>query len=425
MTADARIPIPWKHRWRRFRYGAMPVFGFLGCLVLTLWLWGEQDRMPNMVAVVEQKSIPVAAGVDGILIAPSGESDRYWELFQQVTKGNSIARLDDSHVRATLRTLRVQLASLDKQLLAAEKQFELDAVEGDDERIRHHLNLEVKWSKKQIDVLDLTTEIASTDLLLQPIRARMEYNAPLVRKGIVSSLQQDLLIRRCDQLQQQIDDEMMALSQAEASCAEARQRLDDLPRTERTFEADVLLAQIRAQITTQQAGIEKLELQRKALEITAPFTGVISQIHCWPGQFVRRGDAVVTLAATDAQETEGRAAFAIAYVRREQDVLPHIGMGVLVRSRAPGSPRANGKVTQVWSQFEQIPTRQLRNPNQPEWGLPIRIELQDHLTPGFRVFPGELLDVTLDTQAGKPQLERGGTIEDGSNSAPSIARVNP
>ena len=54
-------------------------------------------------------------------------------------------------------------------------------------------------------------------------------------------------------------------------------------------------------------------------------------------------------------------------------------MGVEVRARAAGSRPRESVVECIGPQVELIPVHQRRNPQLPEWGLPVRILLPDGL----------------------------------------------
>jgi len=399
MTTTGRIPTPLKHRWRRIRYSAMPTVCFVVCAVLTVWLWQEQTQLPNAVAVVEQKSVPVAASADGKIVSLWKSPEAECTIYDVVGKGQLLARLDDSAVQAALATLQTELAGLDKQLAVTEQQFSVDAAGRENDRKRHLLNLEVELGRCQLEVLDRSTRIETDEILLQRATARLQYNQKFEEEGAVSPLELQMLKMECDEIQQRINDSKTARIQAERLRDEAQSRLNDYRKTERMFDVTVLLGPIGAQIATQQARLKELQVQIQTLNIVAPFAGVICQIHCWPDQYVRRGDPIVTLAATGASGGEDQRIYAVAYIRRNQHVQLQPGMKVQVQSRAPGNPRAVGNVMQIGPQFEPVPLQHLRDPAVPEWGRPARIQLQ--LPVGFHVVPGEMLDVNFTALANK------------------------
>ncbi len=191
-------------------------------------------------------------------------------------------------------------------------------------------------------------------------------------------------------IHQEIEEKTKALNEAEKLWSQLNKQLDDNPPLTADRLAKLLLP-IRADMDTQQARIREVELQIDALEIRAPINGTICAIHSWPGQFIRAGEPIVTIAAD-----EGR--YAVAYVRQEERFHPRADMEVYVRARGSRHQMELVTIERVGPQFELIPVRLLRDPRTPEWGRPIRIALPKTLP----LMPGELIDIKFtDTQVKK------------------------
>ena len=128
MAKKTRIKIPLSQHWNHFRQAVLPFICFFGCVVLTVWLWQRQAFRGSLVGEVEMIMDDATATIDGLLLPLAGPvardqagnpiSQGYWESLGQVTKGQPIARLDDS----VLRAQRAELTALNEQLRA-----ELDA----------------------------------------------------------------------------------------------------------------------------------------------------------------------------------------------------------------------------------------------------------------------------------------------------------
>ncbi|MBN2477637.1 MAG: HlyD family efflux transporter periplasmic adaptor subunit [Pirellulales bacterium] len=395
MTGGNRIPIPLKHKWRRFRYNAMPILCFIACVLLMLGLWRHQGQMSNGLAEVERKCVPVAAGADGKLVAVStiagglarSNDHNYWALFDRVHEGQVIARLDDSLVRAAVVTLQEDVERLKVELPAAKEKIRVDALGREDNAARHRLNLTVQAEEAEIDVLDRKAQIEADEILLKRLIARLQYNEPLVRNKVIAAAEYQVIELERDEVQKRIDGNREALKEAEKIRDGAQRRLASYSDLADPPEVETLIGPIRAEIRTQMLRIDELNLQIRTLDIVAPFEGEICEIHCWPEQYVRRGDPIVTIAATGVPGEEPR--YAIAYVPETQRIRPEIGMVVGLQSRYPGNPRVQARIAQVGPQIQEIPPHLCRDPARPEWGLPVRIPLPDDL----RARPGELLDV--------------------------------
>ena len=102
MAHTSRIPTPLKQHWNRFRLGALPIISFIACVILTLYLWERQARYGSLVGEVEASQWEVAAGADGLLVAPE---NKVWQLFDPVKKGEVIAYLDKKVLKADMMLL--------------------------------------------------------------------------------------------------------------------------------------------------------------------------------------------------------------------------------------------------------------------------------------------------------------------------------
>jgi len=381
MTATQRIPIPWKHKWRRFRYSVMPVLSFVVCVGLTLWLWDRQGQLPNAVGEVEAVRVDVTAGSDGLLAPlPRGT----WTLFDQVEKGEVVARLDDRPVHAQAETVRLELERLRKELDAAAAQIELDEAVRRSTHLRNMAQMQWDLARLKLDVLDRRTALEVDRVELMARRARLDFLRSLREKEIVGELELTEEQMLYDQVAKRVAEQEKALSEAQSNLAAAQSNTATLPEP---VHADVarLLAPLQAAILAQESRVRELELAVQMLEIRAPISGTICAIHRWPGQHVRTGDPIVTIAAQ-----KGR--YIVSYVRQEQRLYVEPGMPVALRLRAPASREIPSSVERVGPQIEPVPPHLLRDPTRPEWGQPVRIVLP----PKLPVRPGELIDITFE-----------------------------
>jgi hypothetical protein len=108
----------------------------------------------------------------------------------------------------------------------------------------------------------------------------------------------------------------------------------------------------------------------------------VAAIYRYPGQHVRVGEPILTIAAIGSQ-------YIVSYVREEQRIRPAVGMEVTVQGRAIPRQSVLSRVERIGPQVEPIPPHQLRDPKILEWGLPVRITMPTGLT----LHPGELVDV--------------------------------
>ncbi len=382
MSTAQRIPIPWKHKWRRFRYSVMPVLSFLVSVVLALWLWDQQGRLPNAVGEIEAVRVDVIAGSDGLL-APLPQGS--WTLFDQVQKGQVIARLDDRQVRAEAETARLELERLRKELHAAAAQIELDEAVRRSDYVRNMAQILWDLTRLKLDVLDRRVAVEVDRVELKARQARMEFLRSLRQKEIIGELELAEEQMLYDQVVRRLAENQKALAEAETQESAAQQAAGQLSPLPPTADVARLIAPLQAAIDAQEGLVRELELAVEMLELRAPISGTICAIYRWPGQNVRIGDPIITLAAPTSN-------YVVSYVRQEQRLRIEPGMRVALRVRAPASREVASHVERIGPQVELIPPHLLRDPTRPEWGQPVKIVLP----PKLRVRPGELIDITFE-----------------------------
>ncbi len=298
----------------------------------------------------------------------------------------------------------------DKQLV---DKFEIESIRLDRDRTKEQLKERkkaLKEAEEQLDGAKQRRDQYAKESTATIEAAEKECKAALERRDEMRQLVQSYIDERrgalamvegqtedaekqkaaYEAIEQRVAEKTKALDEAVKLWSQLNKQLGDNPPLTADRLAK-LLAPIRADMGTQQARIREVELQIDALEIRAPINGTICAIHSWPGQFIRAGEPIVTIAAD-----EGR--YAVAYVRQEQRFHPRADMEVYVRARGSRHQMELVTIERVGPQFELIPTRLLRDPRTPEWGRPIRIALPKALP----LMPGELIDIKFtDTQVKK------------------------
>jgi multidrug resistance efflux pump len=154
---------------------------------------------------------------------------------------------------------------------------------------------------------------------------------------------------------------------------------------------------LRIAIAAAEGKLRELEEQLQHLDITAPIDGTITSIRAFPGQAVRVGDPIMTIASDQGQ-------FIVSYIRTNQAVRPEPNMLVDVRVRSTQTIHS-ARVISIGPQVEMVPEQQCRDPRVPEWGLPVHVTLPH----GVALRPGEIVDLIFHPGRGAPlgEIARG------------------
>lgn len=377
MTLYHRVPTPWRLRLQRLRHSALPIICFGVCLATAVWLWQRQMPQAVLVGEADVVRLDVGAPSDGRLIAFRSP----WTLYDAVQPHQVIARFDDTAARFELEAAKLEVERLHKELEAVRAQTLLAESDRRSNRLGDLLRAVWESESRRLDVLDRTLAMEIAKVELQRREARLEYLQSLLDSGAANQMQYSDELLLHDKLQRQVAEAATALSEAQTQHESARKQLADFPPLEEA-PIQTLLAPLQAAAAAQEARVKQLEYQIAALEVRAPMAGVIAAIHRWPGQTVRQGEPIVTIAT-------GESRYIVSYIRQEQQLHPEVGAGVEIRPRRIGSAPWRAVIDKVGPQVELIPEHQRRDPKLLEWGRPIRILLPRELP----AVPGELFDV--------------------------------
>lgn len=389
MSELPRIRTPWVHQWRRVRYQLLPVLMFGGAVVVSIWLWGRHFGLPLTVGEVQAVRVDAVAPVDGLLVKVP---DWMPDLFGSVSAGQVVARLDSQAATTTLAQMQSDLTRLRVSLAGFAMTAAGRTQTTEQALVREARNLALDIEKLRLGIVEreglIETDKAEVARLVERITAAQE----LVAKGLDSGLTlRDLQMQR-DVVQKRVEATQKALEEARVQRASCEKRLGTFTATE-VAEAEKMLAPIREAVLAQEQLLQDVKRQIQSLDICAPITGTITAIHAWPGQNVRAGTPILTIAATQGQ-------YIVSFMRQEQRVVPAVGMTVDVRVRSMPRTSSRSMIQEIGPQVEPLPAHHLRDPKVPEWGLPVRIAIPA----GMVLRPGELVDVAIKTGTSGPAM---------------------
>ena len=376
--------------WHRFRLGALPIISFVLMVLLTLALWEKQAYNGSVIGEIQGQRLDVVADMSGEIMTGSAT----WQLFQPVQKGDVIAQLDNQQTLARYEAAQAELVKLGKDLEAVRSNHEIEAINARQQQYQEWLRLKMDYEGKQIEFLQLTTQVRIDKASLQEVKNSIEkLSGLLTGPGGLAQLE-----REASDLQTRIAESEPLIRLTQQQRNQAKELLDAYSSTIELPEVETLLAPIRAGISVQEAVIEELDAELASLQITAPIGGVIAAVYRRPGQRVVAGDPIVTIASKEMT-------YVLSYVRENNPTPLHPGMGVVLRLRKPGVTHQDFRtqVEEVGPHVEPVPPHQLNDQSLSEWATPIKIRIPDSLRQQS-VRPGDLLNVILhDSQTAQAQ----------------------
>lgn len=123
----------------------------------------------------------------------------------------------------------------------------------------------------------------------------------------------------------------------------------------------------------------------EVVEVTAPISGTIVELTCWPGQTVVPGATIATIAADHSAQV-------IGFVPEDSPLVARPGMRVTLRPRTAGGKQYISEIEQVGQQIERVPRHQRVVASMPQWGTPVRIKAPDDAA----LMPGMLVDLRFE-----------------------------
>jgi multidrug resistance efflux pump len=131
-----------------------------------------------------------------------------------------------------------------------------------------------------------------------------------------------------------------------------------------------------------QRKMDALLLRREKLVLTAPCDGYVSQIPSRPGEAIMQGAEILSISEEDTRVI-------VAYAG--EGVVGQLATGKEIELVKDSKPEqiARSEITYIGPAVEQMPQRLWQNPNFPQWGRPMLIDIP----PGMTLIPGELVGI--------------------------------
>src|SRR6266850_6122053 len=217
---------------RRVRYQIVPILTLTICLILSVWLWVRRGGSVTAIGSVNAIQVPVNSKIDGLLV----QLPRKVQIFDSVSAGEVLARLDSSHIEAQIQRETERLNEVRRQLELLNK----------------------------IKPKNPTT--APTGGTSGAPAAATAGGAPL--KGSARN----------------------AIVRAEVAETDGDNEILNSPMLQNKFSLEMMA-------NGYEAKIQELEQRVLSQDIKAPISGTIISIHRFPGQAVTAGQAIMTIAS--------------------------------------------------------------------------------------------------------------------------------
>jgi len=373
------IVTPVAQRLIDLRQRTLPVVVWSLCaIVAAVMLLGRANRFEylGLAQAMDYPVSPVATGtVESVVV----------ELYDRVSAGDLVARLDASQVLATVATSNATLRQLQAEFEATRVELESDGNQAVGSRAGTLRRFKMDEEQRRLDLLSLKVEVESKEIELEGLDIEADRARELWQAGVVAKNVFDTTRLGRDALRQALDDSRALMAQTDQEFLAAKQRREEyeagLPQD---AILDSMLQPLVEAIEVESHRLEELEVQRRALFLRSPVEGQVSQVLCRRGQSVVPGQPVVIVSEASVHEI-------VAYLTEDDSRHVAPSTPVVISTRGAGGIVAESVVLRVGPTIQQLPPRLWRNPRVPDYGRAVVVAA----APGMQLTPGELVNVKL------------------------------
>ncbi|MFT4626490.1 MAG: multidrug resistance efflux pump, partial [Myxococcota bacterium] len=276
-------------------------------------------------------------------------------LHQQVFEGDIVARVDSSLVEAELRVAEAELLASREQTATEVANEARRFAEGREGAALERARAEARLAEARAQE---SAAIQQLDLA----RGLAERGAGAAQEVI--RLEQQLTIARS-----QVSAWGRAVAEASRAGVDAGVREQALP----AGEGWAVVAAARR--------VDLLEKRVAESDLTSPLEGQVTWIHRRPGDTVQAGEPVLEVQQASTDQV-------VAWLAPSQ--LPALTVGGSAGVVRSDGAWVAGRLVSIGAGPRALPDMLWHNAAQPEWGVPVRVQLE-----GGQVVPGEALTVRL------------------------------
>lgn len=391
----------------RLRLHLLPILVWLAAVACLIGLFTRRSQRFELIGMARSPVVHVSVN------CPAKLKTVHVKLFENVTKGQTIAVvntvLDNEQPRIELQTqldaILAEIEHLSAQLVPTQETLMAEESDRVINRIARMRSFDIDIENARIQILSLRSQIASDRIILEDLAMETKVARDLVEQKAIAPVEQEKAEVQYKAQAKKIDENEKLLEQARSDLEEAQKRRDEYAKSlPFNPSVDGALEVIRKQIAVQERLMDGMLAQleaikaRESLEVKAPIDGVVipiqqrtneavmlrpgERIIGQPGEVVTAGEPILAIAETSPTEI-------VAYIgdrllgRVEENVPVEI-----IKEREP-SQIARSQITQIGPTIEIMPERMWLNPNIPQWGRPVLIEIPE----GLELIPGEMIGI--------------------------------
>lgn len=375
----------------RMRHHILPVVVWLGAVFCVVGLFSRRSQRFEVLGLAQGIEQEIAANCPGRLVNVPVR------LYDKVTQGQTLAVINTvldneqprEQLQAQMATVLAEIEHLTAQLVPTQDSLAAEQKDRETNRIIDSRRFLVDVENARLEILRLKVLIETDRITLKDLAMEVKVAGDLVEQEAIAPYELQKAQAQHETLLTKISENEQLLAQANVALEQAIQRRDEYLQYEPYHPSvEGVLDVVRKAIKVQERRMDEVLLQiealdlRQAMELKAPFDGVVRQVLHVSTEAVLAGEPILIIAKDEPDEI-------IAYASEDQVNRIREGMEVeLIKSSEPAKI-TRSRITYVGPAVEQLPVRMWRNPNFPQWGRPFLIKIPQ----GMDLVTGEMVGI--------------------------------
>lgn len=315
------------------------------------------------------------------------------QLFESVREGDVVAIidtvLDHKHLEVELKAKQAvflaEIKQLQAELKATGNRLTVEAANRKNDMVDTQRRFALDVENARLRTLQLKASLEPDQIRLEELELDSKILAaqePLQANSAIL-YEQKKLKKQQEALAKEIDEKRHLLVQAESDLEQAISRRDEFAlRQPVNPELQTVLEPIQAAIHVKEVQIAEILTDRQALELKAPFDGIVSEIQRKSGEAVLAGEPILSIAETKPREI-------LAYANQKLASRLEANMKVKLIKNSIPQQIANSQITHLGPGVQLVPEQLRGDPAVPEWGRPMLIRVP----PNMNLMPGEIVGI--------------------------------
>ena len=363
----------------RMHLHILPILIWFVAIAGVVALFKHRAERFEVVGIAQSHTTRIAAIQTGRLRSVSVE------LFDIVSKNQTVAVLDDTLLKAEITTAKAETKRLYAELNAEKDRFEAQQIDLQNDLVAAHRRYTLDIENYRLQKLELIAIIEPDKISLENFKlaSKMFVMGGNLELSDLAPLELKQIELQIEELNKKIKENQVVLAQAQNNLDMAQQRLEGFINEQPELPSiDSSLEIITQQINVQEKTIDQLSIQLASLVLKSPFDGMVSLVNSREGETVLPGVPLMAIAETSPS-------LIVAYATEDSTEAIEENMKVKLVITGQQQQIADSQVVQVGPTVEMMPERLWRIPNVPQWGRPFLIKVP----PAMKLTPGQMVGI--------------------------------